>query len=108
MLGDHTVAACYTFRALGDECRRGQEYTVELSIGEAKARFATAAHGERVVVTNYGRPFIELVSAQTMPGMDFENAAMIRRELGLDGVKVSLPTDIDDPAFSRRVLGVEP
>jgi prevent-host-death family protein len=84
---------------------------MELSIREAKARFvealAAAARGERVVVTKYGRPFVELVSAQRPLGMDFEKAAKIRHELGLDGLKVGLPANFDDPAFSRQVLGVE-
>ena len=84
---------------------------MELSIREAKARFAEAAAaaacGERVVVTKHGRPFVELVSAQRVLGMDFEKAAMVRHELGLDGYKVSLPDNFDDPAFSRQVLGLE-
>jgi prevent-host-death family protein len=84
---------------------------MELSIREAKARFAeaaaAAARGERVVVNKHGRPFVELVSAQRAFGMDFEKAAMIRRNLGLDGLKVSLPPNFDDPAFSRQVLGLE-
>ncbi len=84
---------------------------MELSIREAKARFAeaaaAAARGERVVVTKHGHPFIELVSARRAIGMDFERAAVVRRELGLDGLKVSLPPGFDDPAFSRRVLGLE-
>lgn len=84
---------------------------MEFSIREAKARFteaaAAAARGERVVVTKHGRPFIELISAQSASGMDFEKAAIVRRELGLDGLKVSLPPNFDDPAFSRTVLGLE-
>jgi prevent-host-death family protein len=84
---------------------------MELSIREAKARFAEAAaaavRGERVVVTKHGRPFVELVSAVTASGMDFEKAATVRRELGLDGLTVSVPPDFDDPAFSRQVLGLE-
>lgn len=84
---------------------------MELSIREAKARFAeaaaAAARGERVVVTKHGHPFVELVPARTTGGMDFEKAARIRRELGIDGLKVVLPPDFDDPAFSRRVLGLE-
>ena len=83
---------------------------MELSISEAKARFAeataAAARGERVVVTKYGRPFIELVPAQRASGMDFEKAAIIRCELGLDGLQVSVLPDFDDPAFSRHVLGL--
>ena len=83
---------------------------MELSIREAKARFveaaAAAARGERVVVTRYGRPFVELVPAHAASGMDFDKAAVVRRELGLDGLKVSLPPDFDDLAFSRQVLGL--
>jgi len=82
---------------------------MELSIREAKARFAeaaAAARGERVVVTKHGRPFVELVSAQRTSGMDFEKAEKARRALGLDGLTVRLPADFDDPAFSRHVLGL--
>jgi prevent-host-death family protein len=83
---------------------------LKLSIREAKARFteaaAAAARGERVVATKHGRPFIELISAQQPSGMDFAKAAHIRPKLGLDGLKVSLPPNSDDPAFSQHVLGV--
>ncbi len=83
---------------------------MELSIRDAKARFAeaaaAAARGERVVVTKHGRPFIELVPAQNTGGMDFEKAAAVRSALGIDGLTVSLPADFDDPAFSRQVLGL--
>ena len=84
---------------------------MELSIREAKARFAeaaaAAARGERVVVTKHGHPFIEMVPAQRASGMDFEKAAIIRRELGLDGLKVDIASNFDDPAFSRQVLGLD-
>lgn len=80
------------------------ERTMEFSIREVKARFAEAAaaavRGERVVVTKHGRPFVELVPAQRASGMDFEKAAVVRRELGLGSLKVSLPSSFDDPAFS--------
>ncbi len=83
---------------------------MELSIREAKARFteaaAAAARGERVVVTKHGRPFVALVAAHRASGMDFEKAAVVRRELGLEGLNIMLPPDFDDPAFSRRVLGL--
>jgi prevent-host-death family protein len=83
---------------------------MELSIREAKARFAeaaaAAARGERVVVTKHGRPFVELIPAARASGMDFEKAAIVRQQLGLDGLKVTLPPDFDDPAFSRKVIGL--
>jgi prevent-host-death family protein len=84
---------------------------MELSIREAKARFAeaatAAARGERVVVTKHGRPFVELVPALRASGMDFEKAAIIRRQLGIDGLKVTLPPNFDDPVFSHQVIGLE-
>ncbi len=83
---------------------------MELSIREAKARFAeaaaAAASGVRVVVTKHGRPFIELVAARRASGMDFERAATVRHELGLDGLTVDVPSNFDDPRFSRQVLGL--
>jgi prevent-host-death family protein len=83
---------------------------MELSIREAKARFteaaAAAARGERVIVTKHGIPFVELVPVQNAAGMDFDKAERVRRELGLDGIALTVPADFDDPAFSRRVLGL--
>ncbi|MCB8878970.1 type II toxin-antitoxin system prevent-host-death family antitoxin [Acidisoma cellulosilytica] len=84
---------------------------MEFSIREVKARFAeaaaAAARGERVIVTKHGVPFVALVAVARPAGMDFEKAERIRRDLGLDGVKVTMPADFDEPAFSRQVLGLE-
>ncbi len=60
-----------------------------------------------MVVTKHGRPFVELVPAQKAAAMDREKAAAVRRALGIDGLKVTLPADFDDPTFSRRVLGLD-
>ena len=86
---------------------------MQLSIREAKARFteaaAAAARGERVTVTRYGKPFVELVPARA-PDVEeelFERLDRIQKELGLDGLIIELPDYFDDPAFSRRVLGLE-
>jgi prevent-host-death family protein len=83
---------------------------MELSIREAKARFAeaaiAAARGERVVVTKHGRPIVEPVSARGLGGMDFDGPVLVQRALGLDGRMVRLPDDVDHPAFSREVLGL--
>ncbi len=84
---------------------------MELSIREAKARFAeaaaAAARGERVVITKYGQPFIEFVVAKKSIGIDSERANQIRKELGIDGLTVDLPDNFNDPAFSRQVLGLD-
>ncbi|MET0179909.1 MAG: type II toxin-antitoxin system prevent-host-death family antitoxin [Novosphingobium sp.] len=84
---------------------------MELSIREAKARFseaaAAAARGERVVVTKNGTPFIEMVLARKRGGIDWAKAKEVARELGLDSADFELPPGFDDPAFSRRVLGLE-
>ena len=84
---------------------------MELPMDEAQARFCelaeAAARGERVVVTKDGHPFLELVPARKKGGVDFEKAKRIRRELGLDKLKVEWPEEFDDPAFSRRVLGLD-
>jgi hypothetical protein len=58
-------------------------------------------------VTKDGRPFVEMVPAQRAAGMDFANAALVRRALGIDGLHVELPPDFDNPGFSRQVLGLE-
>ncbi len=85
---------------------------MELSVREAKSRFAeaasAAARGERVTVTKYGKPFIEMVAAQPPETEDFfARLERVRIELGLDGLKIELPDNFDDPAFSRKVLGLE-
>lgn len=84
---------------------------MRLSIRQAKSRFAeaaaAAARGERVVVTKHGHPFVELIPAQKTSGMDFEKAEAVRRELGLEGLRVVVPAEFDDAALSRQVLGLD-
>lgn len=84
---------------------------LELSVREAKARFAeataAAARGERVVITKHGKPFVEVVPAQKNGGVDFEKMAELRKQMGFEGVTLTLPDNFDDPAFSRQVLGLE-
>lgn len=85
---------------------------MELSIREAKARFseaaAAAARGERVVVTKQGLPFIEWIPAQKKhEPIDWEKLRKNARDLGIDGEAYDWPQAFDDPAFSRRVLGLD-
>ena len=84
---------------------------MELAIREAKARLsemvAAARKGERVIITRYGQPAVELVRCDRRGGIDFDKLEAARRRLGIEGDGDGWPEAFDDPAFSRRVLGVE-
>ncbi len=84
---------------------------MELALREAKARLselvAAACQGERVVITKYGQPVVELVRCERRGGIDFDKLEEDRRRLGLIGDGEGWPEEFDDPAFSRRVLGLE-
>jgi len=84
---------------------------MEMALREAKARLselvAEACRGERVVITKYGRPVVELVRCERRGGIDFDKLEEDRRRLGLIGDGEGWPEEFNDPAFSRRVLGLE-
>lgn len=57
-------------------------------------------------------PFLVAVTIPTMGsrrrgGIDFDKLEATRRRLGLPDDIEEWPTEFDDPAFSRRVLGLE-
>ena len=82
-----------------------------MALREAKARLselvAAACNGERVVITRHGRPVVELVRCERRGGIDFDKLNAARHRLGLEGDGERWPTEFDDPAFSRRVLGLD-
>ena len=84
---------------------------MELGIREATARLselvAAVRKGERVIITRHGRPAAELVRCNRRGGIDFEKLEAARRRLGIEGDGDGWPEAFDDPAFSRRVLGLE-
>jgi prevent-host-death family protein len=87
---------------------------MEMSVREARANFAAALEaaqkGERVIITRNGKPVAELGPPQPpKKGFDFERAARVRKEMGLDKLDIEdlWPPEFDDPAFSRKVLGLE-
>ena len=84
---------------------------MELELGEAKARLAefvaAACNGERVIITKHGRPAAELVRCDRRGGIDFDKLAAARHRLGLDGDRERWPEAFNDPALSRRVLGLD-
>lgn len=91
--------------------RSRERSAMELAIREAKARLselvAAARSGERVIITKHGRPAVELVRCDHGGGIDFEKLEAARRRLGIEGDRERWPPEYDDPAFSRRVLGLD-
>ncbi|MCY4485577.1 MAG: type II toxin-antitoxin system prevent-host-death family antitoxin [Deltaproteobacteria bacterium] len=84
---------------------------MELALREAKARLSelvsAARNGERVVITRHGRPAVELLRCDRRGGIDFAKLEAARRSLGLAGDRERWPDEFNDPAFSRRVLGLD-
>ncbi|TGX52751.1 type II toxin-antitoxin system prevent-host-death family antitoxin [Sphingomonas gei] len=86
---------------------------MKMSVREARANFATALEaaekGERVTITKNGKAIAELgPPQQPKKGFDFERAARVRKEMGLDKLDFDpWPAEFDDPAFSRKVLGLD-
>lgn len=84
---------------------------MEIAIREAKARLsklvAAARSGERVIITRHGMPAAELVRCDRRGGIDFDRLQAARRRLGIEGDGQGWPEDFNDPAFSRRVLGID-
>ena len=84
---------------------------MELALREAKARLselvAAARNGERVIITRHGRPAAELVRCDRGAGIDFDKLEAARRGRGLGGDRERWPEVFNDPAFSRRILGID-
>ena len=85
---------------------------MEFSVREAKAQFsaaiALAESGKPVVVTRRGKPVARIVPIDAEPvGVDWAKVARIRKDLGIEPFGNAWPAEFDDPAFSRKVLGLE-
>jgi prevent-host-death family protein len=84
---------------------------MEMSIREAKARFsqaiAAALRGESVVITKFGKPVAQIGPPPSRQALDFAKADAFLKERGLDTIELHLPDNFDDPAFSRKVLGLD-
>ena len=84
---------------------------MEFPIREAKARLselvAAARNGERVIITKHGRPTAELVRCDRRGGVDFGKLEAFRRRVGIEGDGSGWPEEFNDPAFSRKVLGLD-
>lgn len=84
---------------------------MDVPISEAKGRLpelvAAALNNERVIITKYGRPAVELVRRDQGGGIDFDKLDASRRRLGIEGAGERWPKEYDDPVLSRRVLGLD-
>ena len=88
---------------------------MELAVREAKARLSelisAAQKGERVVITRHGVPTVELVRCRPRGGIDFDKLEEARRRLGIENAPADEVAEwkaaFEDPALSRRVLGLE-
>ncbi len=80
-------------------------------MAEAKSRLSelvsAAQGGEPVVITTHGEPAVELVRCRKAGGIDFDKLNAARLRLGIEEVADEWPAEFDDPAFSRRVLGLD-
>jgi antitoxin (DNA-binding transcriptional repressor) of toxin-antitoxin stability system len=85
---------------------------MQLSIREAKARLSEAIaameNGERVVVTRFGKEVAELRAPEPAKrGLDFPAFEAFRKQQGWVDGAMRLPDNFNDPAFSRKVLGLD-
>ena len=91
---------------------------MELAVSAAKPRLseliAAAQRGERVVITKRGEPAAELVACpkqhEKPKGDFFTRVKEARKRLGIKDVPLQearrLIAEFDDPALSRKVLGL--
>ncbi len=88
---------------------------MEYALRDAKTHLSKlvrdAQNGERVVITKHGEPVVELVRCAARAGIDFDKLAADRRRLGIEDASLeeaeAMIAAFHDPAFSRRVLGLE-
>ena len=90
---------------------------MELPLHEAETRLpelvTAAENGERVVITKDGEPAVQLVRCERKQhrGIDWDLLNAHRRRLGIKDASpeevAAWKADFEDPAFSRRVLGLE-
>lgn len=84
---------------------------MEFALRQAKARLselvAAAEKGERVVITKYGEPVVELVRLRGRGGIDLKKLAKDCEQAGIEESDEGWPEEFDDPEFSRKVLGLK-
>lgn len=81
---------------------------MEFALHHAKARLSelvsAAEKGERVVITKYGKPVVELVRLRGRGGINLEKFAKDCKRAGIQESSEEWPKEFDNPAFSKKVL----
>lgn len=84
---------------------------MEMSIREAKAKFseaiAAAERGEAVIVTRHGKAVAQISQPPKRTGLNFAALEVYKNQMGWEDGALQLPDYFDDPAFSRKVLGLK-
>lgn len=88
---------------------------MQLALRDAKARLSelisAAEAGERVVITRFGRPVVELVRWRRGGVVDFAALEQVCRDHGIEAASPeeaeTMIAAFHDPSLSRRVLGLE-
>ena len=68
---------------------------------------AALAHACRMRVDLKIKPLPQLTQRSKTTGIDFHKLEASRRRLGIEGDRERWPKEYDDPACSRRVLGLD-
>lgn len=85
---------------------------MKMSVREARANFAiaidAAERGEHVTITKNGKAVAEMGPPITKKSLDWDALEQFRKERGWDKLTPEevWPSEFDDPAFSREVLGI--
>ena len=85
---------------------------MEMSVREGKAKFsaavAAAERGETISITKFGKVVAEISPPKAKKSkLNFAAGDAYLKQRGLDKVEVDWPDYFDDPAYSRKVLGLE-
>lgn len=85
---------------------------MEMSIRELKAKASAAVaaveRGESVTITKFGKAVADLVPTKAKKSrLNFAAADAYLKSRGLDQIEAMLPDYFDDPAYSRKVLGLD-
>ncbi|THD35585.1 MAG: type II toxin-antitoxin system prevent-host-death family antitoxin [Sphingomonas sp.] len=85
---------------------------MKMSVREARAQFAMALaaveNGESVTITKNGKAVAELNPPKKKGGINWEKLAEVRKEFGWENATVEFDPAFDDPAVSRKLLGLDP